>query len=104
MNAQPSGRVVQPAVIPHSCWPGWTWKPISEGMTDLHIRGGKGGRYGVPPTAQQYPKGTVWACDCGRHWLSTGRDPWTAGPGWRPETRRERRRRLGLRWWQKGAR
>lgn len=98
------GRVVKQVVIPHECAPGWTWKPFTEcsGIPPV-VPGGTGGRFGVPPTVQQYPKGTFWECDCGRHWVSTGPDPWKLGPGWRPETRRQRRRRLGLRWWQKEA-
>lgn len=94
--------VVKPAVIPHSCDPGWTWKPIPEGGP-LLLPGGMGGKYGVPPSPREFPKGTVWRCDCGRHWVSLGA-PNRYSPGfceWRPESRGERRRRLGLRWWQK---
>lgn len=99
------GSVVKQAVIPHSCSPGWTWKPITDDMDHLRIGGGKGGRYGVPPTPWTHPAGTVWRCDCGRHWVSLGaRDRYSPGfCEWRPETRRERRRRLGLRWWQREA-
>ena len=93
-----SGRVVQQAVIPHSCAPGWRWKPITEG-SGLHlVPGGMGGLYGVPPTLHEFPKGTVWACDCGQHWVSRGNtdiDGWMhVGLGWRRERWWERRRRL----------
>lgn len=98
-----SGQVVHQVVIPHACNPGWTWKPITEDMPELHGLGGVGGQYGVPPSPSDFPAGTVWACDCGQHWVSLGEpDPYSPGfCEWRKETRRERRRRLGLRWWQR---
>lgn len=90
------GEVVKQVVIPHSCSPGWTWKPITEDMKDLHMLSGEGGRYGVPPTPREYPAGTVWRCDCGLHWVSLGA-PDRYSPGfcvWRRERWLERRKRL----------
>ncbi len=96
-----SGRVVKSAFIPHSCCTGWTWKPVTPSMPPSVVL--YRGMYGIPPTVQEYPKDTVWECDCGRRWVSEGPRPWDLGPGWRLERRGERRRRLGLRWWQREA-
>jgi hypothetical protein len=56
------------------------------------------------------PAGTVWQCGCGQVWVvesidhvSYGGRTTVAHNEWRRETRRERRRRLGLRWWQREA-
>lgn len=54
------------------------------------------------------PVGTAWRCDtCGRvyrvRWVRAqdhGATRVVAHPEWRRETRRQRRQRLGLRWWQ----
>lgn len=58
-----------------------------------------------------HPVGTVWECPCGRVWHVVhvpiehrGGHCIVAHREWRPETRRQRRQRLGLRWWQKEAR
>lgn len=90
-----SGKVVQSAVIPHECSPGWRWEPISADSELWLVPGGKGGQYGVPPGLHEFPKGTVWACDCGQHWVSRGvvHEGGWAVTGWRKERRRERRRR-----------
>lgn len=45
----------------HACSPGWTW---DEGVGFLDK-----GLYGTPPSPQEYPRGTVWECDCGRTWV-----------------------------------
>lgn len=57
-----TGRVVSKPPQKHQCSPGWTWKPHPDG-----------GRYGIPPHVGDYPKGTVWECDCGTKWVSLGR-------------------------------
>ena len=86
-----SGQVIKQVVHPHSCYPGWRWKPITKdsGIPPL-VPGGEGGCYGIPPTTWEFPKGTVWRCDCGMVWVSEGDDPWSLGPGWRKERRMER--------------
>lgn len=49
--------------------------------------------YGLPDFGE---RGEVATCgECGRTAVCLGVD------GWRPETTTERRRRLGLRWWQR---
>lgn len=96
----------QTVVLPHECHPGWRWVPIPDG-TDIGLLGipSSGARYGIPPSPWEYPKGTVWRCDnCKRHWVSLGQVFRPGVCGWRPEFRRERRRRLGLKWWQREAR
>lgn len=105
------GEVVKTVVLPHECSPGWRWEPIPKGVhIGLHglvPQESERGRYGVPPSPWDYPKGTVWRCgNCGQHWVSQG--ALDAGlhagiVGWRRESRWERRRRLGLRWWQRGG-
>jgi hypothetical protein len=68
-NVAASGIVHTP-VVPHSCSPGWTWTPIPD---DMLVPGAKGGGYGTPPARWNFPKGTVWKCDCGRTWVALGR-------------------------------
>jgi hypothetical protein len=94
-----TGKVINQAVIPHACNPGWRWKPITDesGILPL-VPGGVGGYYGIPPTPREFPKGTVWRCTCGQTWVSLGApDEYAPGfCGWRRERRlgrwlRERR-------------
>jgi hypothetical protein len=91
-----TGKVIKQVVIPHSCSPGWRWKPIPED-SDIPslVPGGKGGLYGVPPTPWESPKGTAWRCDCGVVWVSLGApDPYSPGfCEWRRERWLERWRR-----------
>lgn len=77
--------IVRTPELQHSCAPGWTWTPIPAGhwLEDL----GKGGSTGAPPSPSDYPKGTVWACDCGRTWVSGGR----CAECWQVHFRREGR-------------
>jgi hypothetical protein len=90
-----SGKVVHPVVIEHECTPGWRWKPITAGSgIPPIVPGAKGGEFGVPPSAHEFPKGTVWECACGRAWVSLGRTPSSLDAGWRRERWWERRRRL----------
>lgn len=56
------------------------------------------------------PAGTVWRCACDVVWVvvdvaavSYGGRTTVAHREWERETRRQRRRRLGLRWWQREA-
>lgn len=87
-----SGGVIQQARTEHACRPGWRWRESGgEGFGATP----KGTVYGIPPTPWEYPKGTVWACDCGRTWVSQG-SPGFGMPGfcmWRRELRFERWRR-----------
>ena len=100
-----TGKVVKRVPLPHVCDPGWKWTPFPEG----HVFAGMpapAGCHGTPPSPSEYPKGTVWECSCGQFWVSRGAPRWPDiyRPGvclWRRESRRERRRRLGLRWWQR---
>lgn len=87
------------AEVPHSC-----------DLPALLEFGPPRSSIGVPTIRQPHPPGTRFLCDgCARvHvvvWEPGGRygNVYRAGgPAWRLETRRERRRRLGLRWWQRG--
>lgn len=92
-------KVVGAVVLRHSCSPGWVWTSCPED-SDLFsiVLGGKGGKFGTPPTPWRYPKGTVWECDCGTTWVSTGPcDRYSPGScgfrreGWFARRRRERR-------------
>lgn len=75
----------------HHCGPGWTWTFREDGPAGP-------GRYGSPPTIYDYPRGTVWACECGQHWVSQGHfeSSWLTlmEPVWRRESWWERRKRL----------
>lgn len=61
-------------------------------------------------TIREIPDGTRFTCDhCGVVYVVTWVPPvmsqtcWTSGyRTWQVETRRQRRTRLGLRWWQRG--
>ena len=74
----------------HVCDPGWTYKDAPEGSFPFGA-----GRYGIPPGPREFPKGTIWQCDCGRTWVSTGpiADNTPGFVDFRPERRGERRRR-----------
>lgn len=89
-------KIVHTPVLPHSCDPGWTWTPIPDDEREALqlVPGGKGGRYGKPPSSYDYPKGTVWECDCGNTWISTGPlySNWPGSCGFRREGRFARRR------------
>lgn len=90
-----TGRVIHKPTPGHSCAPGWTYGPVSDGG-DEDDAVPQGYRPAYPPRGWDYPKGTVWACDqCGQTWVSTG-PPEPNMPGFcdfRRESRRERRRR-----------
>jgi hypothetical protein len=76
-----SGEVVSRPQRKHQCAPGWRLAPS--------------GLHAIPPSAYDYPKGTVWQCECGQTWVSKGA-PTPSSPGfctWRREGRWERRRR-----------
>ena len=88
------GRVIERPEREHACSPGWT-----DGGPVKDIPGLEGRRYAIPPTSYDYPKGTVWECECGKVWVSLGA-PAPQSPGfcdWRRETWRERRRRERVR-------
>lgn len=83
-----TGQVVSKPTQKHTCAPGWGLE-----FTDGPPFGP--GWYSTPPDAREFPKGTVWECDCGVTWVSTGPiAPNSPGfIGFRRERRRERRRR-----------
>lgn len=84
------GQVVSAPEQRHKCAPGWR-----DHYVDRQDSLGFGpGWYSAPPDASEFPRGTVWQCECGKTWVSLGRE----GPGsmfcrWRRERRWERRRR-----------
>lgn len=79
----------------HACGPGWVWydEPFPA-------------HYWITPW--NVAVGTVVECDCGQTWVCV-RIPGTESPvrwtapynDWRKETKRERRRREGRRWWER---
>lgn len=75
-------------VIParkHECMPGWTVRTSYTGS----------GRVLDPPSASDYPKGTVWECKCGKTWVSRGPEAYHANiAGWRREGWLARWRRI----------
>jgi hypothetical protein len=75
-----SGPVVELPAKQHSCSPGWTWHHSETGPVGP-------GMYGTPPSAYLYPEGTLWHCDCGTTWVSTGPLAWNApgSCGWERE-------------------
>lgn len=84
------------ATVPHHCRP-----------PAVRLAGFDGDR---PWVHHPHPAGTRYHCDgCGAVWVVWDR-PTYRGPTivvmggleWRRETRKERRQRLGLRWWQRG--
>jgi len=94
------GVVVHRPAGEHECNPGVTHKPIQEGsdLASLH----PGALYAAVPNASDYPRGTVWKCNCGTTWVSLGltggglqRGGGYAAPGleWKRESTRTRRRR-----------
>lgn len=97
MTTQPDGILHMPERQTHTCKPPaiTTWSDLREG--------------GVPKYERLLPEGTVWQCPaCGRVKVVCWQPDRTCGYvhiaggwEWRPERRGERRRRLGLRWWQK---
>ena len=89
-----SGVISRPAEQ-HHCNPGVRWAeyggPVVEGMPPPAL----GRLYAIIPTQYSYPAGTVWACDCGKTWVSCP-PRWDNAPGdvtWRRERWWERRRR-----------
>ncbi len=90
-----TGKVLRVGTVPHSCRP-----------PDI-LKFGAPGPSGVPSVTVSFPAGSAWQCDCGSIWHAVYEGPHTigtmrfaGGTKWRPETRRERRRRLGLPWWR----
>jgi len=83
-----NGRIVSRLPEEHRCVPGWT-----EGEP---VKDRPGYVYHMPPEPRLFPKGTVWECGCGKTWVSTG--PIASNSpgfiGFRPERRRERKRRV----------
>ncbi len=74
----------------HVCNPG---KLITKGPKEL------GGGYSLCDDPRTYAWGTVWQCDdCGKVWVRdvnrSSANIIACIPGWRPEKRRERRKRL----------
>lgn len=91
-----SGRVVAMPAPVHRCAPGWTYRTPDPVEAIGHPGWDWDTRLAYPPDARDYPRGTVWECDCGKTWVSTG-PPNGRSPGivdFRPERRLERRRRL----------
>lgn len=89
-----SGIVHRPPVR-HACAPGWTYSEPGEDCGPPFGAPPPGRCWAYPPNGYAYPKGTVWECECGRTWVSTG-PPGPCSPGvvnFRPERRGERRRR-----------
>ena len=79
-----TGRVISAPPRKHECHPGWTARAATDGK----------GRVFDPPSATDYPKGTVWECSCVRTWVSRGRTgTWANIPSWRRESRLARWRR-----------
>lgn len=85
-------RVVHKPERPHRCDPGWRVEAVND-TTLLPFT-----HHSIPPDPWDYPRGTVWECDCGRRWVSTGAiaDNMPGVLGWKPEGRIAawRRRRL----------
>ena len=61
-----SGQIVARPAARHACNPGWRNEfPRRATVRPRHVRH-------PSPDASDYPKGTVWECECGRTWVSTG--------------------------------
>lgn len=63
--------------------------------------------YAMPEIRMVHAPGTRHICDgCGRvqvvTWVESGYANVSSGYEWVEESRRQRRQRLGLRWWQRG--
>lgn len=92
-----TGQVVFRPDQDHACSPGWTYS-IAQGGGPIGPPAGT--QIAHPPSAYDYPAGTVWECECGQTWISTGPPPPRNGhyaPGmteFRLERRSEKRRRL----------
>ncbi len=89
-----SGQVISRPEPEHACSPGWTYSTPVQSERALWL-GTPPARVAYPPSAYDYPKGTIWECECGKVWVSLGA-PAPRSPGfcdWRRETWRERRRR-----------
>lgn len=63
----------------------------------------------VPPLSTNEPEGTRFHCGCGLTWIvrhvpdhNMGTQRVLGYNAWFRENRRERRRRLGLKWYQRG--
>ena len=82
------GQVISRPQREHACDPGWRPYYVAEGDP----LGFGPGWYTHPPWASDYPKGTVWQCDCGQVWVSSRAERGMAV--FRRERRRERHRRL----------
>lgn len=83
------GEVVSRPEPQHHRNPGVRYEPTSD---DSLV---PGVHYAVIPTPWEFPAGTVWACECGRTFVSVGpRYPNSPGDcGWRREG-------LRARWWR----
>lgn len=64
-----SGIVISRPRRVHECSPGWEWRePTPGALPPLPA----GMLVGVAPDPWRFPAGTMWACDCGRTWVSLG--------------------------------
>jgi len=89
------GQVIYTPPSKHRCAPGWEWKAsVSGGLLPLP----PGTLVGVSPDPYRFPAGTLWRCDCGVVWVSTGSPaanmPGVCGwrrEGWFARWRRQRR-------------
>lgn len=95
-----TGHVVYRPSGEHECNPGVTYRPWPE---DSEIPPPfEGARLVDNPEVRDYPRGTVWECECGTTWVSRGAAPtppgWHLAEGsrdvlWKRESRRARRKR-----------
>lgn len=80
----------------HSCDIDWETVPweMPEHPTIWHPVPPPGVTHRMQPAHRYDPPGTVRQCpECGRYWRAERNRPGIAGVFWRPETRRERRKR-----------
>jgi hypothetical protein len=91
---QVRGRVVAEPRREHACNPGVTYAwTDGDGMSPA-------GWYANIPTSSAFPTGTIWACDCGKAYVSLGTPERARDVGhvqtcfWRREHWWERHRRL----------
>lgn len=86
------GVVARPE-LGHACNPGVEWREIEQDQDWPGLP--KGTVYAKVPTQHSHPAGTVWACDCGKTYVS--KPPryvnWPGDVTWRREHWWERRRR-----------